>query len=80
VLSKTAVVASMRVAHKCRPTINEVIARLMAKMQQSRKDAHYLLQTRAAVLNNEQKEKFASWYPGCSIDDQRAGKLSAMAA
>ncbi len=37
-------------------TINEVIARRMAKKQQmqwSRKGVHYLLQTRTAVLNNE---------------------------
>lgn len=64
-------------------TINEVIARRMAKKQQmqwSRKGAHYLLQTRTAVLNNELQDKFANWYPGCSIDDQRGGKLSAMAA
>ncbi len=39
-----------------------------------------LLQTRTSVLNNELQDKFASWYPGCSIDDQRNGKLSAMAA
>ncbi|EEY5898150.1 ISKra4 family transposase, partial [Escherichia coli] len=48
-------------------TINEVIARRMAKKQQmqwSRKGAHYLLQTRTAVLNNELQDKFASWYPG----------------
>ncbi|EFO3029251.1 ISKra4 family transposase, partial [Escherichia coli] len=45
-------------------TINEVIARRMAKKQQmqwSRKGAHYLLQTRTAVLNNELQDKFASW-------------------
>jgi hypothetical protein len=64
-------------------TINEVIARRMAKKQQmqwSRKGAHYLLQTRTAVLNNELQDKFSSWYPGCAIDDQNGGKLSAMAA
>ncbi|EBM3648095.1 ISKra4 family transposase [Salmonella enterica] len=63
-------------------TINEVIARRMAKKQQmqwSRKGAHYLLQTRTVVLNNELQDKFASWYPGCTIDDQSDGKLSAMA-
>ncbi len=52
-------------------TINEVIARRMAKKQQmqwSRNGAHYLLQTRTAVLNNELHDKFASWYPGCTID------------
>ena len=64
-------------------TINEVIARRMAKKQQmqwSRKGAHYLLQTRTAVLNNELQDKFASWYPGCTIDAQSRGRLSAMAA
>ncbi|EOT8920292.1 TPA: ISKra4 family transposase [Escherichia coli] len=64
-------------------TINEVIARRMAKKQQmlwSRKGAHYLLQTRTAVLNNELQDKFASWYPGCTIDAQSRGALSAMAA
>ncbi|ECA9705354.1 recombinase family protein [Salmonella enterica subsp. enterica serovar Bredeney] len=64
-------------------TINEVIARRMAKKQQmqwSREGAHYLLQTRTAVLNNELQDKFASWYPGCMIDAQSEGELSAMAA
>ncbi|ENM2140784.1 ISKra4 family transposase [Escherichia coli] len=64
-------------------TINEVIARRMAKKQQmqwSRKGAHYLLQTRTAVLNNELQDKFASWYPGSTIDAQSRGTLSAMAA
>lgn len=64
-------------------TINEVIVRRMAKKQQmqwSRKGAHYLLQTRTAVLNNELQDKFASWYPVCSIDDQRDGELSVIAA
>ena len=64
-------------------TINEVIARRMVKKQQmqwSRKGGHYLLQTRTAVLNNELQDKFASWYPGCTIDAQSRGTLSAMAA
>lgn len=64
-------------------TINEVIARRMAKKQQmqwSRKGAHYLLQTRTAVLNNEPQDKFACWYPGFSMDEQSDGKVSAMAA
>lgn len=64
-------------------TINEVIARRMAKKQQmqwGRKGAHYLLQTRTAVLNNELQDKFASWYPGSTIDAQSRGTLSAMAA
>ncbi|EIZ90922.1 hypothetical protein SEEN185_19741 [Salmonella enterica subsp. enterica serovar Newport str. CVM 35185] len=64
-------------------TINEVIARRMAKKQQmqwSRKGAHYLLPTQTAVLNNELQYKFASWYHICTIDEQSGGKLSAMAA
>lgn len=64
-------------------TINEVIARRMAKKQQmqwGRKGAHYLLQTRAAVLNNELQDKFACWYPGVSMNEQSDGKVSAMAA
>jgi hypothetical protein len=64
-------------------TLNEVIARRMAKKQQmqwSRKGAHYLLQTRTAVLNNELQDKFACWYTGFSIGEQSDGKVSAMAA
>lgn len=45
-----------------------------------RKGAHYLLQTRTAVLNNELQDKFACWYPGGSMDEQSDGKVSAMAA
>ncbi|EEG5324536.1 hypothetical protein G3B51_004439 [Salmonella enterica] len=44
----------------------------------SRKGAHYLLQTRTAVLNNELQDKFASWYPGGSMDEQSDGKVSAI--
>ncbi len=43
-------------------TINEVIAKQMAKnqhMQWSRKGAHYLLQAGTAVLNNEPQDKFS---------------------
>ncbi|TAA14737.1 hypothetical protein EXX01_24215 [Escherichia coli] len=42
----------------------------------SRKGAHYLLQTRTAVLNNELQDKFVCWYPGFQSD----GKGPAMAA
>lgn len=64
-------------------TINEVIARRMAKKQQmqwSRKGARYLLQARTAVLNNELKDKFACWYPGFTMDDKNGAKESVMAA
>ncbi len=42
-------------------------------MQWSRKGAHYLLQTRTAVLNNELQDKFVCWYPGFKVTgrDQR---------
>ncbi len=46
-------------------TVNEVIAKRMVKKQQmqwSREGAHYLLQTRTAVLNGELRGYFESWY------------------
>jgi hypothetical protein len=55
----------------------------MAKKQQmqwSREGAHYLLQTRTAVLNNELQHKFACWYPGFNISSQEIGHTSAIAA
>ncbi len=64
-------------------TINEVIARRMAKKQQmqwSREGAHYLLQTRTAVLNNELQKRFACWYPGFKINSQEDEHTSAIAA
>ncbi|WP_390894162.1 ISKra4 family transposase [Photorhabdus kleinii] len=47
-------------------TVNEVIAKRMAKKQQmqwSQEGAHYLLQTRVAVLNDELESLFHRWYP-----------------
>ncbi|ECF6053988.1 hypothetical protein FNN84_22790 [Salmonella enterica subsp. salamae] len=38
--------------------------------------AHYLLQTRTAVLNNELQDKFVCWYPGF----QNNGKVAATTA
>lgn len=64
-------------------TINEVIARRMAKKQQmqwSREGAHYLLQARTAVLNNELQDKFARWYPGFKINGLEDEPMSAIAA
>jgi len=46
-------------------TVNEVIAKRMAKKQQmqwTHEGAHYLLQTRTAVLNNELHKYFKRWY------------------
>lgn len=52
-------------------TINEVVAKRMVKKQQMQwtyEGAHYLLQTRSAVLNNELHEDFSRWYPGFQIN------------
>jgi len=51
-------------------TINEVVAKRMAKKQQmqwSHQGAHCLLQTRTAVLNGDLQSTFERWYPGASI-------------
>lgn len=51
-------------------TINEVVAKRMAKKQQmqwSHQGAHCLLQTRTAVLNGYLQTTFERWYPGASI-------------
>lgn len=51
-------------------TVNEVIAKRMVKKQQmqwSPEGAHYLLQTRTAVLNNELRNHFEDWYPELKI-------------
>ncbi len=53
-------------------TINEVVAKRMVKKQQmqwTHQGAHYLLQTRTAVLNGELKGHFERWYPGLKIED-----------
>lgn len=52
-------------------TVNEVIAKRMVKKQQmqwSHQGAHYLIQTRTAVLNNDLKDSFLRWYPGLNIE------------
>ncbi len=53
-------------------TINEVVAKRMVKKQQmqwTHQGAHYLLQTRTAVLNGELASHFERWYPGFNIED-----------
>ena len=50
--------------------INEVVAKRMVKKQQmqwTQQGAHYLLQTRTAVLNDELGKHFERWYPGLKI-------------
>ncbi|ETS30253.1 hypothetical protein PTE_03592 [Photorhabdus khanii NC19] len=60
-------------------TINEVIAKRMVKKQQmqwSQQGAHYLLQTRIAVLNNDLKTRFEHWYPGIKLSEETDHYLS----
>jgi len=52
--------------------VNEVVAKRMAKKQQmqwSPQGAHYLLQTRTAVLNGELRNQFKQWYPSMKVED-----------
>ncbi len=61
-------------------TVNEVIAKRMVKKQQMQwtpKGAHYLIQARIAVLNNELEKHFEHWYPGQHFGDQIAEKKAA---
>lgn len=54
-------------------TVNEVIAKRMVKKQQMQwtpQGAHYMIQTRTAVLNGELASYFEQWYPGFKIDDE----------
>ncbi len=56
-------------------TVNEVVAKRMVKKQQmqwSRQGAHYLLQTRTAVLNGELRDHFERRYPEMSSDTNSA--------
>ena len=55
-------------------TINEVVAKRMAKKQQMQwtyTGAHYLIQTRTAVLNDELDEHFSRWFPGFNIKNHQ---------
>ena len=59
-------------------TINEVVAKRMVKKQQmqwTQQGAHYLLQTRTAVLNGELDGHFERWYPGLEIGNDTPMKL-----
>ena len=62
-------------------TVNEVVAKRMVKKQQmqwTHQGAHYLLQTRTAVLNGELASHFQRWYPGLKIEDGYEPKLDEM--
>jgi len=55
-------------------TVNEVVSKRMVKKQQmqwSQQGAHDLLQTRTAVLNNELRGHFESWYPAMKKESNR---------
>ncbi len=38
-------------------------------MQWTHEGAHYMMQTRTAVLNNELQGHFVRWYPGFKIEE-----------
>ena len=60
-------------------TINEVVAKRMVKKQQmqwTHIGAHYLLQTRTAVLNDELHEHFSRWFPGFNIKNRDSDTFS----
>lgn len=66
-------------------TVNEVIAKRMVKKQQmqwTHEGAHYMIQTRTAVLNGELASYFEQWYPGFKMDDEQqiSGEEVKMAA
>ncbi|MGJ0630234.1 ISKra4 family transposase, partial [Xenorhabdus bovienii] len=64
-------------------TINEVIAKRMVKKQQmqwSQQGAHYLLQTRTAVLNDDLKTQFEHGYPGIKLGDETGHYLAEVVA
>jgi len=57
-------------------TINEVVAKRMVKKQQmqwTHEGAHYLLQTRTAVLNGDLKSLFERWYPKLRVGNSAKG-------
>jgi hypothetical protein len=64
-------------------TINEVAAKRRVKKQQmqwTHVGAHYLLQTRTAVLNDELHEHFSRWFPGFDIKNQKETLVDKKAA
>ena len=53
-------------------TVNEVVAKRMVKKQQmqwTHEGAHYLLQTRTAVLNGNLQSTFERWYANPKMAD-----------
>ena len=59
-------------------TINEVVAKRMVKKQQmqwSHQGAHYLIQTRTAVLNGDLQKTFEQWYPDFKVRELGEHKI-----
>ncbi|ERT13496.1 hypothetical protein O185_08705 [Photorhabdus temperata J3] len=46
-------------------------------MQWSQQGAHYLLQTRPAVLNGELEAQFELWYPEVKLGEETENHLTA---
>jgi len=64
-------------------TINEVVAKRMVKKQQmqwTHQGAHYLIQTRTAVLNGDLHKTFEQWYPALKIQETGGYKISKLKA
>ena len=62
-------------------TINEVIAKRMVKKQQmqwTQEGAHYMLQTRTAVLNDDLQKDFKRWYPTFCISHSNKNEVGKM--
>ena len=60
-------------------TINQVVSRRMVKKQQmrwSQRGAHFLLQVRTRVLNDELREMFQQWYLGSVRQEQPLKKAA----
>lgn len=54
-------------------SVNEVIARRFSKKQQmqwTKEGAHYMLQTRAKVLNSDWRDCFKKWYPNFNVESK----------
>jgi hypothetical protein len=57
---------------------NEVVAKRMVKKQQmqwTQEGAHYMIQTRTAVLNDDLHKDFSRWYPGFTVKSKESKTL-----
>jgi len=56
-------------------TVNQVVSKRMVKKQQMRwtqRGAHFLLQVRLQVLNDDWRDKFCRWYPSMAKTEDSA--------